>query len=88
MTTEEKKDKPVTQADRLVFNGLKGALIVTVFLFTPLLSMLLNVTGMSSIAPLMNALMFPLLFICFGAMAYGMWQKKMKEIQDKHDSDD
>ncbi len=88
MTTEEKKEKPVTQADRLVFNGLKGALVVTVFLFTPLLTMLLNTIGMSSIAPLMNALMFPLLFICFGAMAYGMWQKKMKEMQDKHDADD
>ncbi len=88
MATEEKKDKPVTQADSLVFNGLKGALIVTVCLFTPLLTMLLNAIGMGSIAPLMNALMFPLLFICFGAMAYGMWQKKMKEMQDKHDSDD
>ncbi len=88
MTTEEKKEKPVAHADRLVFNGLKGALIVTVFLFTPLLTMLLNALGMASIAPLMNALMFPLLFICFAAMAYGMWQKKMKEMQDKHDSDD
>ena len=41
-TEEEKKDKPVTQADRLVFTGLKGALVVTVFLFTPLLGILLN----------------------------------------------
>ena len=80
MTTEEKKqDKPVTPADRLVFNGLKGALVATVFLFTPLLTMLLNTIGMGSIAPLLNALMFPLLFICFGAMGYGMWKKKMQE---------
>jgi len=77
MTTEE--DKPATAADRLVFTGLKGALIATVCLFTPLLTMLLNATGMGSIAPFMNALMFPLLFICFGAMGYGMWQKKMQE---------
>jgi len=84
-TEEEKKDKPVTAADRLVFTGLKGALIATVCLFTPLLTMLLNVLGMGSSAPLMNALMFPLLFICFGAMAYGMWQKKMRE---KADSDE
>ena len=78
-TEEEKKDKPVTAADRLVFTGLKGALIATVCLFTPLLTMLLNAIGMGSVAPLINALMFPLLFICFGVMGYGMWQKKMQE---------
>jgi len=76
---EEKKEKPVTQADRLVFLALKGALIATVFLFTPLLTMVLDTIGLGSVAPLLNALMFPLLFICFGAMGYGMWQKKMKE---------
>jgi len=81
-TEEEKKDKPVTAADRLVFTGLKGALIATVCLFTPLLTMLLNALGAGSMAPLMNALMFPLLFICFGAMGYGMWQKKMQEKQE------
>jgi hypothetical protein len=84
-TEEEKKEKPVTSADRLVFTGLKGALIATVFLFTPLLTMLLNAIGMGSMAPLMNAFMFPLLFLCFGAMGYGMWQKKM---QEKSKSDD
>lgn len=87
MTEEEEKDKPVTHADRLVFTGMKGALVVTVFLFTPLLTMLLNAIGMGSIAPTMNALMFPLLFVCFGVMGYGLWQKKMKELQDKHDAE-
>lgn len=83
MATEE--EKPVKPADRIVFLGLKGALVATVFLFTPLLTMVLDTVGLSSLAPLLNALMFPLLFICFGAMGYGMWQKK---IQEKQESDD
>ncbi len=84
-TEEEKKEKTVSQADRIVFLGLKGALVATVFLFTPLLTMVLNTIGLSSFAPLLNALMFPLLFLCFGVMGYGMWQKK---IQEKKGADD
>jgi len=83
--SEEDNQKPVTQADRLVFLALKGALIATVFLFTPLLSMVLNTIGLGSLAPMLNGLMFPLLFICFGAMGYGMWLKKT---QEKKESDD
>lgn len=76
---DDKKEKPVTQADRIVFLALKGALVATVFLFTPLLTVVLNAIGLGSAAPLLNALMFPLLFICFGAMGYGMWRKKIGE---------
>ncbi len=81
---KDKKEKPVSQADRLIFLALKGALVATVFLFTPLLSMVLNTLGLGSLAPLLNGLMFPLLFICFSVMGYGMWQKKR---QDKSDPD-
>lgn len=74
---EQKKPlSPVSRGDRIVFLGFKGALIATVFLFTPLLTMLLNTIGFSSMAPLLNALMFPLLFVCFGVVGYGMWLKK------------
>ncbi len=83
MATEE--EKPVKPADRIVFLALKGALVATVFLFTPLLTMVLSTIGLSSLAPFLNGLMFPLLFLCFGAMGYGMWQKKMQEKKDSED---
>lgn len=83
MTTEEENEKkPLSQADRIVVLGLKGGIIATVCLFTPLLTMLLNAIGLGGLAPLLNALMFPLLFVCFGVMGYGMWLKKSQQKPD------
>lgn len=79
MNSEDGEKKVPSQADRIVMRGFKGAIIATVFLFTPLLTMLLNATGLGGLAPLLNGLMFPLLFICFGVMGYGMWLKKSQE---------
>jgi mercuric ion transport protein len=56
--------------------GIVGAVIAALCCFTPILVMLLGVLGLGGLTGYLDYVLFPVLFIFLGLIAYGLYRQR------------